>query len=58
LARSANCKPPEARSPGTTNRVHEQLGYGYDAAGNLDFRSNNAITQTFWSLSRNYWQAL
>src|ERR1035437_2577074 len=44
-------------SGGTTNRVHEQLGYGYDTAGNLHFRSNNALTQTFWSLSRDYWQA-
>ena len=34
-------------SGGTTNRRHEQLGYAYDAAGNLHFRTNNALTQTF-----------
>ena len=34
-------------SGGTTNRLHEQLGYGYDAAGNLHYRTNNALTQTF-----------
>ena len=32
---------------GTTNRLNEQLGYGYDAAGNLNFRTNNALVQTF-----------
>ena len=34
-------------SGGTTNRLHEQLGYAYDAAGNLNFRTNNALVQTF-----------
>jgi hypothetical protein len=29
-------------SGGTTNRLHEQLGYAYDAAGNLNSRTNNA----------------
>ncbi|MGO8928263.1 MAG: RHS repeat-associated core domain-containing protein [Limisphaerales bacterium] len=32
---------------GTTNRLQEQLGYLYDAAGNLNFRTNNALLQTF-----------
>jgi RHS repeat-associated protein len=32
---------------GTTNRLHEQLGYVYDAAGNLNFRTNNALIQNF-----------
>ena len=32
---------------GTTNRLHEQFGYAYDAAGNLNFRTNNALVQTF-----------
>jgi len=30
-----------------TNRLQEQLGYAYDAAGNLNYRTNNALTQTF-----------
>lgn len=34
-------------SGGVTNRWHEQLGYVYDAAGNLSFRTNNALLQTF-----------
>jgi RHS repeat-associated protein len=34
-------------SGGTTNRLHEHLGYGYDAAGNLYLRTNNALIQTF-----------
>jgi hypothetical protein len=33
-------------SGGTTNRLHEQLGYAYAAAGNLGFRTNNALIQT------------
>ncbi len=28
-------------------RRHEQFGYGYDAAGNLNLRTNNALVQTF-----------
>src|SRR5581483_654598 len=32
---------------GVTNRLHEQFGYTYDAAGNLDFRTNNGFLQTF-----------
>ena len=32
---------------GTTNRLQEQFGYAYDAAGNLNRRTNNALVQTF-----------
>jgi RHS repeat-associated protein len=32
---------------GTTNRLQEQNGYAYDAAGNLNFRTNNALVQNF-----------
>jgi RHS repeat-associated protein len=32
---------------GMTPRAHEQFGYGYDAAGNLHLRTNNALVQTF-----------
>jgi hypothetical protein len=30
-----------------TNRLLEQFGYAYDTAGNLNFRTNNALLQTF-----------
>ena len=29
-----------------TSRLHEQFGYGYDAAGNLLWRTNNALVQS------------
>jgi len=32
---------------GTTNRLQEQNGYAYDAAGNLNYRTNNALVQDF-----------
>jgi len=32
---------------GTTNRWHEQHGYAYDAAQNLNYRTNNALIQNF-----------
>ncbi len=32
---------------GTTNRLQEQYGYAYDAAGNLNYRTNNTLVQTF-----------
>jgi RHS repeat-associated protein len=32
---------------GVTNRWQEQLGYAYDAAGNLNTRTNNALIQSF-----------
>jgi RHS repeat-associated protein len=38
---------------GTTNRLHEQFGYAYDAAGNLNRRTNNALIQTFNVNNRN-----
>ena len=34
-------------SGGTTSRLQEQLGYGYDTADNLNLRTNNALVQTF-----------
>jgi RHS repeat-associated protein len=34
-------------SGGATNRLAEQLGYVYDAGGNLQYRTNNALVQTF-----------
>jgi YD repeat-containing protein len=34
-------------SGGTANRWNEQSGYAYDAAGNLNWRTNNALTQAF-----------
>ena len=34
-------------SGGVTNRLHEQLGYAYDAAGNLKYRTNNGSAQQF-----------
>jgi RHS repeat-associated protein len=35
------------RETGGANRAHEQLGYGYDKAGNLNSRTNNALVQSF-----------
>ena len=32
---------------GTTARLQEQFGYAYDAAGNLNRRTNNALVQSF-----------
>ena len=34
-------------SGGSPNRMNEQLGYAYDAAGNLNYRTNDALVQTF-----------
>jgi RHS repeat-associated protein len=36
-----------SESGGSPSRLHEQLGYAYDAAGNLNHRTNNALVQTF-----------
>lgn len=36
-----------AEPGGVTNRLQEQFGYTYDAAGNLIFRTNNALVQPF-----------
>jgi RHS repeat-associated protein len=30
-----------------TNRFHESFGYRYDAAGNLNYRTNNALVEVF-----------
>ena len=38
---------------GTTLRLNEQLGYGYDASHNLAVRTNATLIQTFTSDSRN-----
>jgi RHS repeat-associated protein len=35
------------REANGTLRLNEQLGYGYDAAGNLNLRTNNALVQNF-----------
>jgi RHS repeat-associated protein len=37
----------KAREAGGANRLQEQFGYAYDAAGNLNFRTNNALIQAF-----------
>ncbi len=36
-----------SESGGVTNRLQEQFGYAYDAAGNLNQRTNNALVQSF-----------
>jgi YD repeat-containing protein len=38
---------------GTTNRLNEQLHYGYDKAGNLAYRTNNALVENFQVNSNN-----
>lgn len=40
-------------SGGATSRLNEQMGYAYDPAGNLNFRTNNALVQTFNNNSLN-----
>jgi hypothetical protein len=35
------------KESGGSTRLHEQYGYAYDAAGNLNYRTNNALIQTF-----------
>ena len=37
----------KGKESGGTGRLHEQLTYGYDAAGNLAVRTNNNLQQTF-----------
>ena len=37
----------KGKESGGTSRPHEQFGYGYDAAGNLNWRTNNALVQQF-----------
>jgi RHS repeat-associated protein len=41
------------KESGGTVRLHEQFGYGYDPAGNLSKRTNNALVQTFNVNNRN-----
>jgi len=40
-------KTARGKTPGATNRWNEQFGYAYDAAGNLNFRTNYTMVQTF-----------
>jgi hypothetical protein len=40
-------KTAKGKEADTTSRSHEQFGYAYDAAWNLNYRTNNALTQTF-----------
>jgi hypothetical protein len=41
------------KESGGTVRLHEKFGYGYDPAGNLSKRTNNALVQTFNVNNRN-----
>jgi len=40
-------KTAVGQESGGTSRLHEQFGYVYDAAGNLNYRTNNALIQAF-----------
>jgi RHS repeat-associated protein len=40
-------KSANAKESGGANRLNEQFGYAYDAAGNLNVRTNNTLTETF-----------
>jgi RHS repeat-associated protein len=46
------------KESGGTSRLNEQFSYGYDAAWNLNYRTNNALVQTFTTESRNRLTAL
>jgi len=37
----------DVASEGSTNRLNEQLHYGFDPAGNLAYRTNNTLVQNF-----------
>ena len=37
----------DVAAEGTTNRLNEQLHYGYDPVGNLNYRTNNALIENF-----------
>jgi YD repeat-containing protein len=39
-------KSASGKEPGGSARLQEQLGYAYDRAGNLGYRTNNALVQT------------
>src|SRR5207302_6485099 len=41
------------KESGGTSRLNEQFGYAYDAAGNLNQRTNNALVQSFTNNSLN-----
>jgi len=40
-------KTAKGKESGGASRLHEQLSYVYDTAGNLNFRTNNALIETF-----------
>jgi RHS repeat-associated protein len=40
-------KTAKGKEADATTRLHEQFGYAYDAAWNLNYRTNNGLTQTF-----------
>src|SRR6516162_9591104 len=40
-------RPAQEAITGAPARWHEQLGYAYDPAGNLNYRTNNALLETF-----------
>jgi len=44
---SGQLKTATAKESGGADRVHERFNYAYDAAGNLNHRTNNAFAQTF-----------
>lgn len=46
-------KTASGNESGGTSRLNEQFGYGYDAAWNLNLRTNKALVQAFGSDSRN-----
>ena len=45
--RIGQLKTATAKEYGGTTRLNEQFGYAYDAAGNLNARTNNTLTLTF-----------
>jgi RHS repeat-associated protein len=40
-------KTAKGKEADTTSRSHEQFGYAYDAAWSLNYRTNNALAQSF-----------
>ena len=40
-------KTASGKEPGGATRLNEQFGYAYDAAGNLNYRTNNDLVVTF-----------
>ena len=45
--------PATGKESGGATRLNEQFGYGYDAAQNLNLRTNNALIQTFGVNTKN-----